>query len=237
MVGSTGIAGRPGDAPFANTGPQGHRGRMRARLLANGPDGLADYELVEMLLFLSIPRRDTKPLAKALINRFGAMHDLLAAPEAELRLAGLDPATGGVFDLVNEAARRLAQAEARSRPLLNDMSRLVDYLDVPARLRRAPHLAVLLLNNRNQMLAEMLCTGHQHAPDIARSVAERAIHIHATALILATFRSGAPPDPAERDLEVTGCVARAAKILSITVHDHWSFGDGETISLKRMGLL
>ncbi len=233
---------RQAHAPFASTGPHGHRARMRARLLANGPDGLADYEVLEMLLFLSIPRRDTKPLAKTLINRFGAFSATLAAPAAELHGAGLDGATAGIFGLVSESARRLTQAEARSRPLLNDMARLLAYLDLPARLQRPAHLAVLLLNNRNQLLDAMQFTETPlpAAPSlaaVAEAAVKQAILVHATALILVTCRPGVQPDPGERDVAVTDGIVRRARTLSITVHDHWLFGAGETVSFKQFGLL
>ena len=236
MVGQTGIPSAPG-VPFVSTGPQGHRGRMRARLLANGPAGLADYELLEMLLFLSIPRRDTKPLAKAVINRFGSLQRSLTAIPGDLHDAGLDTATVGVFELVCESARRLTLADARSRPLLNDMARLVEYLDLPVRLQRPPHLAALLLNNRNQLLLDLMCTEAQAPADIGQLVAKRAIGVHATALILATLRPGARPTPGARDLAVTASIMQGARVLSIAVHDHWLFGAGETVSLKRLGLL
>ncbi len=209
---------------------------MRARLLANGPDGLADYEVLEMLLFLSIPRRDTKPLAKAVINRFGSLDRSLAAPATDLRRASLDDSTIGVFDLVAESARRLAQAEIRSRPLLNTFERLTDHLGLPARLQSPAHLAVLLLNNRNQLLAEARHDEGERPSEISLAVAKSAIRLHATALILVTCRPGRP-EPTDRDMELTGCILRAAAVLSIAVHDHWLFGAGNAVSLKRLGLL
>ncbi len=225
------------DPVFASTGPQGHRARMRVRLLGNGPGGLADYELLEMLLFLSIPRRDTKPLAKTVINYFGDLYRSLSGQPGELRRAGLDPASIGIIDLVREAARRLATAQSVSRPLLNNMPGLTEYLDVPARLQRPPHLAVLFLNNRNQLLADISFAAAQSPADIAQAVARRALEIHATALILATFRLGTLPAADERDRDVTRRVAKFGKALSIALHDHMIFGDGASDSLKRRGLI
>lgn len=236
MDSKTGTTGR--NLPsFASIGPHGHRGRMRARLLTHGPDGLADYEVLEMLLFLGIPRRDTKPQAKALINRFGSLEASLTAAPGDLRQAGVEAAAGEVFGIVAESARRLARSEVRSRPLLNDMPRLLDHLDLPARLQRPPHLAVLLLNNRNQLLHELHVPETQPAPDVGQAVARRAIQVYATALILATCRPGCRPEVTDRDAAVTGCVARAAAALSIAVHDHWVFGAGPHIGLRRLGLL
>lgn len=225
------------DPVFASTGPQGHRARMRVRLLGSGPGGLADYELLEMLLFLSIPRRDTKPLAKTVINHFGDLYRSLNGRSGELCQAGLDPASIGVIDLVREAARRLATAQTISRPLLTDMQGLTGYLDIAARLRRPPHLAVLLLNNRNQLLAEVSFAATQDPAGIAQAVARRALEVHATALILATFRADAPPAPDERDRDVTRRIAKFGKALSIALHDHMIFGNGASDSLKRRGLI
>lgn len=228
----------PHPAPFPSTGPEGHRGRLRARLLIRGPDGLADYEILEMLLFLGIPRRDTAPLAKATINRFGSLQAVLDAPATLLRLAGLDGLSASVLELVAESARRLARAEQRSRPLISDTARLLDHLDLPERMARPPHRVALLLNNRNQLLAELHCAPAQPPAQAAEAVARRALETHATALILATIRPhAADPGVTDEDAEVTGCIGRAARILSIALHDHWIFGQGPPVSLKRKGLL
>ena len=162
---------------FAGVGTEAYRGRMRARLLGAGPDGLADYELLEMLLFLGIPRRDTKPLAKTIINRFGDLYRALTAPAAELRAAGQEPAVIGLFSLVGEAARRLADAQAVVRPVLGDTERLLAYLDLASRLQRPPHLAVLLLNNRNQLLAELTRPDADNPAGIATAVARQALEM------------------------------------------------------------
>jgi len=225
------------DLTFASTGPHGHRARMRTRLLAGGPGGLADYELLEMLLFLSIPRRDTKPLAKAIINRFGDLYRALNATAGDLRKAGLDQIGIGLVDLVREAARRLADVEVVSRPLLKDADSLAAYLDLPARSQRPPHLAVLFLNNRNQLLADLPFTDAQTSADITEAVGRRAVEVHASALIMVSFRLRKPPAVTERDRELTRCIQRAGKLLSITLHDHFIFGAGGNESLKRRGLL
>ena len=115
-------------------------------------------------------------------------------------------------------------------------TRLTSYLPPPARLDGPPHLAVLLLNNRNQLLAEVRHGEHEPPPDVAQAVVKRAVQLHATALILATCRPG-KPQPTDRDMELTGCIGRAAAVLSVTMHDHWLYGANKTASLKRMGLL
>jgi DNA repair protein RadC len=222
---------------FVSTGPQGHRGRMRTRLLSSGPVGLADYEVLEMLLFFSIPRRDTKPLAKSIINRFGDLYRVLQARAAELSGFGLDTATIGVIELVREAARRLALAEAVSRPLLNDNAGLLAYLDPPARLRRPPHVAVLLLNNRNQLLADLAFTEEQDPADIVQAVATQAVLIHATAVILASFRTGPGLEPSYRDRDLTDRMTKVGAALSLVLHDHMIFGAAGRDSFRRRGML
>jgi DNA repair protein RadC len=223
--------------PFGSTGPQGHRGRMRARLLSGGPDGLADYELVEMLLFLGVPRRDTKPFAKALINRFGnLLHTLSATPPA-LSDAGLNGESLRVWDLVQEAGARLARAETISRPLLNTPERLLDYLDVPRRVARPAHLAGLFLNNRNQLLADEAWTGNDAASGVVQHLARRAIHLHATAVVLVRSRPGTRPGCVPADKELVRDCHRAGKALSLVLHDHLVIGQGAPFSFREFHLL
>lgn len=223
---------------FASTGPVGHRGRMRSRLLTRGPAGLADYEMLEMLLFLSIPRRDTKPLAKAVINRFGDLYRTLTGAPADLLRAGLPTGSVDVIALVREAARRLALAQAVTRPHLNGVATVKAYLDLDMRLRRPAHVAVLLLNNRNLLLEELSFPHLQDAVAIARIVATRSLEVHATALILATLQPGAAnPDPDEYDLDLTRRIVKMGRALSITLHDHMIFGASGHESLKSWGIL
>ena len=227
----------PAGRPFQSTGPQGHRGRMRTRLLTAGPDGLADYELIEMLLFLGIPRRDTKPFAKALINRFGDLLRTLSGKPEALAAAGLNDACQRVWALVQESGRRLAQAEALSRPLLNAPERLLAYLDLPQRLTRDPHLAVLFLNNRNQLLAEESWPDDVTPEALSSDIARLVVRVHATALILVRCRPGTRPRCLKQDRAVTDHCKRLAEILSLALHDHLILGQGEPFSLRGMRML
>ena len=210
---------------------------MRDRLLSSGPAGLADYEILEMLLFLGIPRRDTKPLAKGLMNRFGSLRRVIEAPHPDLRAAHLTPEVTGIFDIVAESARRMAFPEVRSRPLINSMASLTDYLDVEVRLQSPPHSVALLLNSRNQLLAEVPCATEMEADRVAQAIVRQLVHVHATAILLATFKPTARPEPSERDCEIAANLVRLAQVLSVTVHDHLVFGEREMLSLKRIGLL
>jgi DNA repair protein RadC len=223
--------------PFLSVGPQGHRSRMRMRLLSNGPDGLADYEVLEMLLFLSIPRRDTKPLAKAIINRFGDFCQALTAAPPDLHAFRLDEPTIAVFELVTEAARRLSLAEPRSRPLLNSNAGLDQYLDPATRLQRPAHGCALLLNTRNQLLSEMPLPEAQPPSDVVRAIARRAVELHAGAVILASFRPGDGPVLDDRSREIARRMAKMGGVLSLTLHDHLIFAAGERYSLRQLGML
>ena len=210
---------------------------MRTRLLSNGPDGLADYEVLEMLLFLSIPRRDTKPLAKAIINRFGDFCQSLGAPPADLRAFALDAPTIAVFDLVGEAARRLSLAEPRSRPLLNSNASVDQYLDPVARLQLPAHGCALLLNTRNQLLAEIPLPEAQSPMDVVQAIARRAVELHAGAVILATFRPGDGPVLDDHSREIARRMAKLGGVLALTLHDHLIFAAGERYSLRQLGML
>lgn len=223
--------------PFGNTGPQGHRGRMRTRLLSAGPDGLADYELVEMLLFLGIPRRDTKPFAKSLINRFGDLLRTLSAPAGELDEAGLNDDCKRVWGLVQEAGARLAQAEFVSRPLLNTPDRLMAYLDPPSRQGRPAHLAALFLNNRNQLLAEEAWPDATTAADTVRDISRRAVHLHATALVLVRSRPASRPSCQPDDRALVQSCRKAGSALSLVLHEHLVLGRGEPLSFRELNLL
>ena len=208
---------------------------MRTRLLA-GPDALADYEVLEMLLFLGIPRRDTKPLAKALINQFGSLSETVTAEPAALQRAGLPGRAAEAMALVAEAAGHLSRGERIERPVLGGWAALDLYLDAPARCRRPDEMGVLFLNNRNQLLADECWPEAVTAPGLAREALRRALDLHATALILVRVRPGAPK-PAPADLVLHRHVARAAEMLSVLVHDHLILGAGDWISLRKQGAL
>ncbi len=223
---------------FSSTGPHGHRARMRERLLSRGPEALADYEVLEMLLFLGIPRRDTKPLAKELINRFGSLSAVLTAtPEALARQDGLGADAVAVLRMPEAAAQRLAGAEARSRPVLNNWDRLLEYFDTALAGAAPGQLRALLLDNRNRLLADEPMTGE---PDeLPSMLAGRALALHATALILVRVVPAGPIDKAlpKREAALCGAIGKALGTLSITLHDHMLVGGGSWVSLRQKGLL
>ncbi|MBP0492084.1 DNA repair protein RadC [Roseomonas sp. SG15] len=228
------------DRPFASTGPQGHRGRLREKLLERGPDALADYELLEMLLFFAFKKGDTKPLAKSLINRFGSFAAVLAAPQAELMATrGLGEHSVAALKLVQAAALRLAKAEAAEMPLLNNWDRLLAYLNAAISREKVEQFRILFLDSKNRLIAdEAQAKGTvNHTPVYPREVIRRALDLHATALILVHNHPSGDPTPSRSDVEMTMEIRRAGEIFSVVVHDHLIIGNGRHLSFKREGLL
>jgi DNA repair protein RadC len=226
--------------PSAGTGPYGHRGRMRERLLTRGSDSLADYEMLEMLLFFAFKRGDTKPLAKALINRFGSFAAVLAAPQQQLLDApGLGTHSVAAIKLVQSAAVRLAKAEVMEQPVLNNWDRLMDYLTAVLAREKVEQFRVLFLDPRNRLLAdEAQARGTvNHTPVYPREVVKRALELHATAIILVHNHPSGDPTPSRDDVAMTREVRDAAHILSIVLHDHVIIGNGRWLSFRREGLL
>ena len=174
------------EAP-APLGSEGHRNRMRLRLLKAGPDALADHELLEMVLFLALPRRDTKAIAKALLARFRSFAGAIAAPPQDLLgIEGLGEAGVAALKTVQAAALRLARSEVINQPVLNNWDRLMEYLGSALARERIEQFRVLFLDNRNRLLAdEAQARGTvNHTPVHPREVMKRALELHATALIV-----------------------------------------------------
>ena len=221
-------------------GTDGHRARMRTRLLTAGPEAVADYELLEMVLFLGLPRRDTKPIARALLVRFGSFAAAIAAPLNDLRaVEGIGEAGAAALKIVQAAALRLARAEIQDRPLLSNWDRLLAYLTAVMAREPVEQFRVLYLDTRNRLLAdEAQSRGTvNHTPVYPREVVRRALELQATAIILAHNHPSGDPAPSRDDIEMTREIARAAAALSITLHDHIIVGNGRTLSFRRQGLL
>ena len=224
----------------ASLGVEGHRARMRARLLQAGPDALADHEMLEMVLFLALPRRDTKPIARALINRFGSFANAIAAPRAELLgVDGMGEAGVSALKVVQAAALRLARAEVLDRPVLNNWDRLMAYLNAALARERVEQFRILFLDNKNRLLAdEAQARGTvNHTPVYPREVVKRALELHATALILVHNHPSGDPTPSRDDIEMTREIRGAAQTLGVVVHDHIIVGNGRWLSFRKEGLL
>ena len=221
-------------------GATGHRARLRVRLLKAGPEALADHEILEMVLFLAVPRRDTKPIARALVQRFGSYAGAIAAPVGELRgVEGLGEAGAAALKIVQAAALRLAKAEIAYRPVLNHWDRLIEYLTAVLARERVEQARALFLDQRNRLIAdEVQSVGTvNHTPLYPRELIRRALEHHATAIILVHNHPSGDPTPSPEDVAMTREIKLAASTLSIVLHDHVIVGNGKWVSLKRLGLL
>jgi DNA repair protein RadC len=226
--------------PHGAAGTDGHRTRMRERLLNAGPDSLGDHEILEMVLFLALPRRDTKPIARLLLKRFGSFAGAIAAPATELLgVGGLGQAGVAALKTVQCAALRLARAEISDRPLLSNWDRLMEYLNAVLARERIEQFRVLFLDNRNRLIAdEAQARGTiNHTPVYPREVAKRALELHATALILVHNHPSGDPTPSRDDIDMTRQIKQASQTLGITLHDHIIVGNGRWISFRRESLL
>ena len=230
----------PDDRPPSAIGADGHRARMRQKLLTAGPVALADYELLEMVLFLALPRRDTKPISKALMARFGSFANAIAAPLNDLvAVEGIGEAGAAALKTVHAAALRLTRAEIIERPVLANWDALMDYLTAVMARERVEHFRVLFLDARNRLIAdEAQARGTvNHTPVYPREVVKRALELQSTALILVHNHPSGDPTPSRDDIEMTRDVVTAARALSIVLHDHVIIGNGRWLSFRREGLL
>ncbi len=224
------------DKPFATTGPHGHRSRMRAKLLDRGPDALADYELLEMLLFLGLQRGDSKPLAKALMNRFGSLAGLLSASDAALADAGLNASNRAVIGLAAEAGSRLALPDVDDRPHLGTIEQIAHFLRRSPDAAGGDSLAVLHLNSRNRLVREQRLAAGMEAGAVAKAMGGEAVRHHASAAVIVALRAGRPRcTPHDRD--VARACREASQALSITLHDYLVLGAPDQISLRQAGFL
>ena len=210
----------------------GHRERLRDRFLGGGPDAVTDYELLELILFRAIPRRDVKPLAKALIARFGSFAEVVSAERPRLReIDGLGEAAIAEIKIVQAAAGRLARGEVKKRTALSSWSAVLDYCRSSMAFADKEQFRVLFLDKRNQVIAdEVQQTGTvDHTPVYPREVMKRALELSATALILVHNHPSGDPTPSRADIEMTRQIVEIAKPLGISVHDHIIVGkDGHT---------
>jgi DNA repair protein RadC len=218
----------------------GHRERLRERFRMAGPEALADYEMLELILFRSIPRQDVKPLAKELIAAFGSFAEVLGASEARLRSArGIGEATILDLKVVQAASQRLARASLVKRPVLGSWSTVIDYCRAAMAYEDREQFRVLFLDKKNQLIAdEVQQTGTvDHTPVYPREVVKRALELSATALILVHNHPSGDPTPSRADVAMTKQVVDAATPLGIAVHDHIIIGRDGHASLKGLQLM
>jgi DNA repair protein RadC len=222
----------------------GHRERLRQRFREAGADALADYELLELVLFNGIPQKDVKPLAKRLIATFGSFAEVISAPRA--RLAEIKVGTTKVGEraitelkIVQAAASRLAKGQVKRRMTLSSWSSVIDYCRTAMAFADKEQLRVLFLDKRNQLIAdEVQQTGTiDHTPVYPRELVKRALELSASAVVLVHNHPSGDPTPSRADIQMTQQIADIAKPPGIAIHDHIIVGKDGHASLKGLRLI
>ncbi|MDJ0643334.1 MAG: DNA repair protein RadC [Erythrobacter sp.] len=218
----------------------GHRARLRERLLKGGAEALADYEVLEYLLFAAIKQGDTKPIAKELIKQFGTLSGVLNADPAALqRVKGVGETSAAALKSVALAARRMARSEVMQRPVLGSWQSLLDYLAIDMAHLTVERVRVLYLDSKNQLIDD------HHVGDGSideasihpREVIRRALDLGASALILVHNHPSGNPEPSRADIQITQRIAEAGRLLGVAVHDHVIIGREGHVSLRAKGLI
>ncbi|MEM9278010.1 MAG: DNA repair protein RadC [Pseudomonadota bacterium] len=218
---------------------RGHRARVKQKFKEHGAAGLADYEMLELLLFRSIPRRDTKPLAKQLIQRFGSFSEVLNAPPAQLaEIKGMGEGVITDFQIVKAAASALLRGDVRDKPLLGSWSAVLDYCRASMAFEEREQFRILFLDKKNRLIRdEVQQEGTiDHTPVYPREVIKRALDLAATAIILVHNHPSGDPTPSNADVEMTKRIDEIANSLGITVHDHIIIAKGGHASMKGLKL-
>jgi DNA repair protein RadC len=231
-----------GKAPAGAEAPHyvGHRERLRERFRKAGADSLAEYELLELVLFRAMPRRDVKPLAKALIARFGSFAEVVSArPERLQEIDGLGEAAIAELKIIEAAARRFAKSSIEKRPSLTSFTAVVDYCRTAMAFLDREEFRILFLDKKNHLLAdEVLGTGTiDHAPVYPREIMRRALELGACAIILVHNHPSGDPQPSTEDIHLTHQIIAVGKPLNVMVHDHLIVGRHGHASLKALRLI
>jgi DNA repair protein RadC len=218
----------------------GHRDRLRERFVAGGPDAMPDYELLELVLFAAIPRRNVKPLAKHLLARFGSFADVIAAPtERLLEIDGIGENVVTQLKIVEAAALRLSKTKLIGKPALSSWPALLDYCKAAMARAVREEFRVLFLDRKNILIADEVQSAGtiDHTPVYPREIVKRSLELSASALILVHNHPSGDPTPSRADIEMTRNIAAAAKPLGIAIHDHLIVGRSGHASFKSLGLL
>jgi DNA repair protein RadC len=217
-----------------------HRQRLRDRFLKGGPDAVPDYELLELVLFRAIPRRDVKPLARQLIDSFGTFSATISAPIERLeRETGIGPAVITELKIVEAAAHRLAQARILDKPAISGWKALVSYCRTTMAHSNIEQFRILFLDRKNVLVAdEPQAKGTiDHVPVYPREVVKRALELDASALVLVHNHPSGDPTPSDADIAVTRQIEAAAQTFNIIIHDHLIIGATEEFSFRAAGHL
>jgi DNA repair protein RadC len=223
-----------------NDDTSGHRSRLRTRFLKGGTDAVADYELLEIILFAAKPRGDVKPLAKALLKRFGNFAGVIQAPIPHLQeMEGVGDAVVASIKIIEASCKHLLRDQLHDRPIINSWTSLLDYCKLAMGSNTVEEFRILFLNSKNMlMLDEVQQTGTvDHTPVYPREVMKRALEVGASALILAHNHPSGDPTPSKADIDMTRTLADAARPLGIRIHDHLIIARHKHYSFKSSGLL
>ncbi len=218
----------------------GHRQRLRERFIVAGDEALQDYELLELLLFMAIPRRDVKPLAKALLNHFGSLPELMSAPHSAIsQMDGVSENTATAIKTVTAIAHRMMKQEFMQKPILNNWSRLMDYCQMTMAHETKEHFRILFLNKKNELIAdEIQGSGTvDHTPAYPREIMKRALELGATALMLMHNHPSGDPKPSQADIDMTNQIIAAAQPFNISIHDHIIIARKGHLSFRNEGLI
>ncbi len=218
----------------------GHRDRLRERFKTAGADALADYELLELLLFRLLPRRDTKPIAKQLIDRFGSIGEVLGAPENLLsEVPGIGATSATDLKIIAASASRMLKGDIRGRQVLSSWSSVIDYCRASMAFEEKEMFRILFLDKKNALIAdEVQQTGTvDHTPVYPREVVKRALELSSTAIILVHNHPSGDPTPSRADIDMTMTIMNTAKPLGISLHDHIIVGKDGHVSMRGLKLI
>lgn len=218
----------------------GHRQRLKERFASGGPEALADYELLELVLFSAIPRRDTKPLAKRLLGRFGSFAEVINAPPERLKeVSGVGEAVITQLKIVRAGALRLMRGTIMQRPVLGSWNAVLDYCRAAMGFEAREQFRILFLDKKNRLIAdEVQQQGTvDHTPVYVREVVKRALELSASAIILVHNHPSGDPSPSRADIDMTRQIIEAAKPLGVAIHDHIIVGRQGHASLKGLRLM
>lgn len=217
-----------------------HRKRLRVRFMDGGAQAMPDYEMLELVLFRAIPRQDVKPLARALLDRFGDFNGVITAPAQRLKeVRGVGDAVICELKIVEAAAQRLARGRILQRHVVSSWDQLLDYCHTTMAHRDTEQFRVLFLDRKNVLIAdeEQAQGTVDHVPVYPREVVKRALELNASALILVHNHPSGDPTPSEADISMTHQIELAAQALSITLHDHLIIGKSRELSFRAEGLI
>lgn len=218
----------------------GHRQRLRERFIKGGAEAVADYELLELVLFNAIPRKDVKPLAKELLSTFGSLNDVVSASVDTLTsIKGISETTAIQLKVLQATTHKILSEQVKEKNIISSWQTLLGYLKAVMGPLKKEQFRILFLDRKNALIAdEVQQEGTvDHTPVYPREVMKRALELHATAIILVHNHPSGDPTPSRADIEMTQAIVSAGKSLSITVHDHLVIARGEYTSFKSLGFI